>query len=128
VEAAEINFRRGAKRYVSGRAWNLQYGAISRNACERLFTLTFAFFFPTALFITVPPVYDHRPGRFVKHIDFNHFRTIGMRRSLEEGVSSRFVTAERLGVILKVSPNQQRPQFGSILMSFLPSPIRRHPT
>ena len=85
-------------------------------------------FFPTALSITVPPVYDHRPGRFVKHIDFNHFRTIGMRRSLEEGVASRFVTAERLGVILKVSPNQQRPQFGSILMSSLPSLIRRHPT
>jgi hypothetical protein len=51
----------------------------------------------------VPPVYDRRPGRFVKHIDFNHFRTIGMRRSVEESVSSRFVTAERLEVILKVS-------------------------
>lgn len=53
--------------------------------------------------ITVPRVYDHRPGRFVRHIDFNHFRTIGMRRSVEEGVSSRFVTAERLGAVLKVS-------------------------
>ena len=53
--------------------------------------------------IPVPPVYDRRPGRFVRHIDFNHFRTIGMRRSIEEGVSSRFVTAERLEVILKVS-------------------------
>ena len=57
--------------------------------------------FPT---IAVPPVYDHLPGRFVRHIDFNHFRTIGMRRSIDEGVSSRFVTAERLGAILKVSP------------------------
>lgn len=56
---------------------------------------------PTA----VPPVYDRRPGRFVRHIDFNHFRTIGMRRSVEESVSSRFVTAERLEVILKVSPD-----------------------
>ena len=27
-----------------------------------------------------------------------------MRRSIEEGVSSRFVTAERLEAILKVSP------------------------
>ncbi|KAF9649863.1 hypothetical protein BDM02DRAFT_3094049 [Thelephora ganbajun] len=55
--------------------------------------------------IYVPPVYDRRPGRFVRHIDFNHFRTIGMRRSVEEGVTSRFVTAERLEVILKEAPN-----------------------
>lgn len=59
--------------------------------------------FPIASSATVPPVYDRRPGRFVRHIDFNHFRTIGMRRSVEEGISSRFVTAERLEAILKVS-------------------------
>lgn len=59
--------------------------------------------FPIASPTTVPPVYDRRPGRFVRHIDFNHFRTIGMRRSVEEGVSSRFVTAERLEAVLKVS-------------------------
>jgi len=59
--------------------------------------------------ITVPPVYDYLPGRFVRHIDFNHFRTIGMRRSIDEGVSSRFVTAERLGAILKVSPRTPDP-------------------
>ena len=57
---------------------------------------------------TVPPVYDPRPGRFVRHIDFNHFRTIGMRRSIEEGVSSRYVTAERLEGILKVSPGRNQ--------------------
>ena len=62
----------------------------------------YARLFPPASPTTVPPVYDHRPGRFVRHLDFNHFRTIGMRRSIEEGVSSRFVTAERLEVILKV--------------------------
>ncbi|KAH9043465.1 hypothetical protein EDB84DRAFT_1587309 [Lactarius hengduanensis] len=25
-------------------------------------------------------IYDRRPGRFVRHLDFNHFRAIGMRR------------------------------------------------
>ena len=71
---------------------------INSNHYERMFTAPLGF-------PTVPPVYDHRPGRFVRHIDFNHFRTIGMRRSIEEGVSSRFVTAERLEVILKVCVN-----------------------
>jgi len=55
--------------------------------------------------IYVPPVYDPRPGRYVKHLDFNHFRTIGMRRSVEEGMNSRFVTGDRLEAILKESPN-----------------------
>lgn len=96
MENAKINLQRDTKCHVSGRAWNLRYGVISYNPRELLFTLSFS---P----ITVPPVYDHRPGRFVRYIDFNHFRTIGMRRSIEEGVSSRFVTAERLGAILKVS-------------------------
>ncbi|TFY79211.1 hypothetical protein EWM64_g4799 [Hericium alpestre] len=53
----------------------------------------------------VPPVHDPRPGRFVRHLDFNHFRTIGMRRSVQEGVSSRFVTGERLEAVLKETPN-----------------------
>jgi hypothetical protein len=35
-------------------------------------------------------------------MDFNHFRTIGMRRSVEEGVTSRFVTGERIQALLKV--------------------------
>ena len=51
---------------------------------------------------TVPPPLDPHPGRFVHHLDFTHFRTIGMRRSIEEGVTSRFVTGERLLAVLKV--------------------------
>jgi len=107
---------------------------INCNPCERLFILMLRFFL-IASPASVPPVYDRRPGRFVRHIDFNHFRTIGMRRSLEEGVSSRFVTAERLEVILKVSPNPDAMIvtdasvfFGSILMSSISSPFRKHPT
>jgi hypothetical protein len=55
--------------------------------------------------IYVPSVYDPRPGRYVKHLDFNHFRTIGMRRSVEESMNSRFVTGDRLVAILKETPN-----------------------
>ena len=46
---------------------------------------------------------DPPPGRHVRHLDFNHFRTIGMRRSVEEGVNSRFVTGDRVEALLKVS-------------------------
>ncbi|TFY61313.1 hypothetical protein EVG20_g7101 [Dentipellis fragilis] len=53
----------------------------------------------------VPAVHDPRPGRFVRHLDFNHFRTIGMRRSVEEGVNSRFVTGDRLEAVLKETPS-----------------------
>ncbi|KAI0254959.1 hypothetical protein BJV78DRAFT_1180230 [Lactifluus subvellereus] len=53
----------------------------------------------------VPAIHDRRPGRFVRHLDFNHFRTIGMRRLVGEGFSNRFVTGERLGAILKETPN-----------------------
>jgi hypothetical protein len=52
----------------------------------------------------VPLPYDPRPGRFVRHLDFNHFRTIGMRRSVEEGLNSRFVTGDRVQAVLKVCP------------------------
>lgn len=51
---------------------------------------------------TVPTPSDPRPGRFVRHLDFNHFRTIGMRRSIDEGVNSRFVTGDRVQAVLKV--------------------------
>ena len=51
---------------------------------------------------TVPAIHDRRPGRFVRHLDFNHFRTIGMRRLVGEGYSNRFVTGERLEAMLKV--------------------------
>lgn len=50
----------------------------------------------------MPTPQDPHPGRFIRHLDFTHFRTIGMRRSLEEGVTGRFVTGERLLAILKV--------------------------
>ncbi|KAF7796627.1 hypothetical protein EIP86_007809 [Pleurotus ostreatoroseus] len=54
--------------------------------------------------IAVPAPHDPHPGRFVRHLDFNHFRTIGMRRSLEEGVTGRFVTGGRLSALLKELP------------------------
>jgi hypothetical protein len=50
----------------------------------------------------VPNVDDPHPARHIQHLDFNHFRTIGMRRLVEEGVSNRFVTADRLYRILQV--------------------------
>ncbi|EJF64653.1 hypothetical protein DICSQDRAFT_99909 [Dichomitus squalens LYAD-421 SS1] len=53
----------------------------------------------------VPQPQDPHPGRLVWHLDFNHFRTIGMRRSVEEGVNNRFVTGDRLVAVLKELPN-----------------------
>ena len=53
---------------------------------------------------SVPTPVDPHPGKYVRHIDFNHFRTIGMRRSVGEGIERRFVTGERLENILKVRP------------------------
>jgi hypothetical protein len=47
-------------------------------------------------------MHDRRPGRFVRYLDFNHFRTIGMRRLVGECFNNRFVTGERLEAILKV--------------------------
>ncbi|KAH9914792.1 hypothetical protein B0H21DRAFT_854653 [Amylocystis lapponica] len=55
--------------------------------------------------IYVPPPDDPRLGRYIRHLDFNHFRTIGMRRSVQEGVNNRFVTGERLHAVLKELPN-----------------------
>ncbi|KAF9069234.1 hypothetical protein BDP27DRAFT_1392419 [Rhodocollybia butyracea] len=55
--------------------------------------------------IYVPAPRDPRPGRYVQHLDFNHFRTIGMRRSVEDGANSRFVTGDRVEAILKEMPN-----------------------
>lgn len=60
--------------------------------------------YSTPNFLKVPTLQDPRPGRFIRHIDFSHFRTIGMRRSVEESVTSRFVTGDRVETILKVSP------------------------
>lgn len=50
----------------------------------------------------VPMPHDPHPGKHIFHLDFNHFRSIGMRRSIDEGVNSRFVTGDRLEAILKV--------------------------
>ncbi|KAG6865717.1 hypothetical protein C0991_012363 [Blastosporella zonata] len=55
--------------------------------------------------VYVPTPSDPRPGRFIRHLDFNHFRTIGMRRSIDEGVHSRFVTGDRVEAVLKEMPN-----------------------
>ncbi|KAI0087297.1 hypothetical protein BDY19DRAFT_954985 [Irpex rosettiformis] len=54
--------------------------------------------------VYIPSPQDPHPGRLIHHLDFTHFRTIGMRRSLEEGVTGRFVTPERLLAILKGMP------------------------
>ncbi|KAJ7196946.1 hypothetical protein GGX14DRAFT_671333 [Mycena pura] len=53
----------------------------------------------------IPAPNDPRPGRFVRHLDFNHFRTLGMRRSIEEGINSPFVTSHRVMAIVKEMPN-----------------------
>ncbi|TFY50222.1 hypothetical protein EVJ58_g11137, partial [Rhodofomes roseus] len=53
----------------------------------------------------VPSLEISHVGRYVRHLDFNHFRTIGMRRSVEEGVNNRFVTGERLDSVLKEMPS-----------------------
>ncbi|KAL0064826.1 hypothetical protein AAF712_008223 [Marasmius tenuissimus] len=55
--------------------------------------------------VYVPAPHDPSPGRFVQHLDFNHFRTIGMRRSVDEGVNSRFVTGDRVEAVMKEMPN-----------------------
>ncbi|KAJ7158811.1 hypothetical protein C8R46DRAFT_401293 [Mycena filopes] len=55
--------------------------------------------------VYIPTPSDPRPGRFVRHLDFNHFRTLGMRRSVEEGVNSPFVTSHRVEAIIKEMPN-----------------------
>lgn len=55
--------------------------------------------------VYIPTPNDPRPGRFVQMLDFTHFRTIGMRRSVDEGVNSRFVTGDRVEAILKEMPN-----------------------
>ncbi|KAJ7707774.1 hypothetical protein B0H17DRAFT_1156298 [Mycena rosella] len=59
----------------------------------------------TPVSIVFPTPSDPRPGRFVRHLDFNHFRTLGMRRSVEEGVNSPFVTSFRVEAIIKEMPN-----------------------
>ncbi|KAF8591114.1 hypothetical protein K439DRAFT_1656927 [Ramaria rubella] len=53
----------------------------------------------TGMYVPTPP--DHRPGRHTRSLDFNHFRTIGMRRSVEEGMTSRFVTGDRVERVLQ---------------------------
>jgi hypothetical protein len=59
--------------------------------------------------------YDPRPGRHIYHLDFNHFRSIGMRRSIDEGVNSRFVTGDRLEAVLKV----QSPFLFALILSHI---------
>ncbi|KIK80911.1 hypothetical protein PAXRUDRAFT_28033 [Paxillus rubicundulus Ve08.2h10] len=53
----------------------------------------------------VPRLYDSNPGWYVQYMDFNQFRTIGMRRSVEESATGRFVTGERIQALLKEMPN-----------------------
>ena len=42
------------------------------------------------------------PGPYIRHISFNNFRTIGSRRTQDEAVRGRFVTAGRLEGVIKV--------------------------
>lgn len=55
--------------------------------------------------IYVPIPENPSPGRYVRRIDFSHFRTIGMRRVTGEAIKHRFVTTERLENVLKECPN-----------------------
>lgn len=43
------------------------------------------------------------PGPYIRHLSFTNFKTIGSRRSQEEAVRGRFVTAGRLEGVIKVS-------------------------
>lgn len=45
------------------------------------------------------------PGPYIRHLSFTNFRTIGSRRSQDEAVRGRFVTAGRLEGVLKNTPN-----------------------
>jgi hypothetical protein len=42
------------------------------------------------------------PGPYIRHLSFNDFRTIGSRRTQDEAVRGRFVTAGRLEGVIKV--------------------------
>lgn len=43
------------------------------------------------------------PGPYIRHLSFTNFKTIGSRRTQEEAVRGRFVTAGRLEGVIKVS-------------------------
>ena len=60
---------------------------------------------------------DTRPARHILHLDFNHFRAIGMRRSVGEAAHGSAVTGERLLLALKVGPVSQCPSRDSIALS-----------
>jgi hypothetical protein len=81
---------------LMGRDENGMYG---KHYCPLFFVLRHMLSYARPL---VPAIHDRRPGRFVRHLDFNHFRTIGMRRLVGESFNNRFVTGERLENILKV--------------------------
>jgi hypothetical protein len=42
------------------------------------------------------------PGPYIRHLSFTNFRTIGSRRTQDEAVRGRFVTAGRLEGVIKV--------------------------
>lgn len=81
------------------------------SAAIRVFIASHLIYLPFPLYLftrfVVPTPHDPRPGRFVRHLDFNHFRTFGMRRLVDEGVNSRFVTGVRVQAILKVRPSRR---------------------
>jgi hypothetical protein len=70
--------------------------------------------------------YDTRWGRFVTRLDFNHFRTINMRRSVEDGVKNRFVTGDRLEALLKVNRSdlKDRPRADQRLLQEMPNLVK----
>jgi hypothetical protein len=59
------------------------------------------------------------PGPYIRHLNFTNFKTIGSRRTQEEAVRGRFVTAGRLEGVIKVGYSlvsvadlAELPQFG----------------
>ena len=54
------------------------------------------------------------PGPYIRHLSFNNFRTIGSRRTQEEAVRGRYVTAGRLEGVIKVRTLVQIPRSSDI--------------
>lgn len=73
---------------------------------------------PTKYLLTPPVLEEGRlpshsemlppPGPYIRHLSFVSFRTIGSRRTQDEAVRGRYVTAGRLEGVIKVSASRQQ--------------------
>lgn len=63
------------------------------------------------LFCNVNPELLPPPGPYIRHLNFTNFRTIGSRRTQDEAVRGRFVTAGRLEGVLKVNNRRNDSRF-----------------